>query len=329
MSTRRIMNRAVRGQVSPIPESSLSVHRSIAVSMDTLVSIEVVSAEEATVATATQRALSWFAVVEQACSRFDAASEVRRLIGSVGKPVPVSPVLFEAVRFATALARLTDGAFDPTIGQLLEAKGFDRHYATGERVRSPVPPGRRVSYRDIRLDPARRTITLRRPLVLDLGAVAKGLAIDLAARELSAFDDFCIDAGGDIFARRRNGRGRPWRIGVRDPRSLDAVAYVVEASGEAVCTSGDYERRTVDGLEHHLVDPRTGRSARALASVTVVAPTAMAADGLATAAFILGPARGLQLLEREAVGGVLIAPSGDVYTTRGLPTSRAAERESA
>jgi thiamine biosynthesis lipoprotein len=260
--------------------------------MDTLVSIEVVSAEaDATVATNTQRALTWFAVVEQACSRFDAASEVRRLLGPVGKPVPVSPVLFEAVRFATALAKLTDGAFDPTIGQRLEAKGFDRHYATGERVRSPVPPGRRVSYRDVRLDPARRTITLRRPLVLDLGAVAKGLAIDLAARELSTFENFCIDAGGDIFARGRNGQGRPWRIGVRDPRSPDAVAYVVEASGEAVCTSGDYERRTVDGLEHHLVDPRTGRPAQTdLSEVSVVAESATAAETCAKTALLLGAA---------------------------------------
>jgi thiamine biosynthesis lipoprotein len=304
------------------------VHSSMAIAMDTVVSIEVLSVwPEATVSTIMQRAQSWFSLVEQACSRFDAESEVQRASARVGKPFLASPVLFEAIQFALALARSTNGAFDPTIGQVLEAKGFNRNYLTGERVHSANTGNGRVSYRDVRLDPARRTITLRRPLVLDLGAVAKGLAIDLAARELSAFDSFCIDAGGDIFARGRNRGGRPWRIGVRDPRG-EALADVLEVSDQAVCTSGDYERRTVDGLEHHLVDPRTGRSARALASVTVVAPIALAADGLATAAFILGPERGLRLLEREGVGGLLITPSGEVRTTHGLQLTRALVRES-
>jgi thiamine biosynthesis lipoprotein len=287
--------------------------------MDTLVSIEVVTAKpETTVRATMQRALNWFGVVERTCSRFDPGSEIRRLLGRAGAPVAASAVLFEAVRFALALARETAGAFDPTVGQLLESKGFDRNYLTGEQVRSLIPADGRVSYRDVLVDPARQTIELRRPLVLDLGAVAKGLAIDLAARELAAFDSVCVDAGGDLYARGRNGRGEPWKVGVQDPREPGAVAYLLEISDQAVCTSGDYERRTPDGKEHHLINPRTGRSGRALTSVTVVAPTAMAADGLATATFILGPKRGLRLLERENVGGVLITPSAEILTTHAL-----------
>ena len=81
---------------------------------------------------------------------------------------------------------------------------------------------------------------------------------------------------------------------------------------------GDYERRTADGSGHHLIDPRTGRPAAGLASVSVVAPTALAADGLATAAFILGPERGRHLLAQQPdVYGVLIAPSGEISDTRG------------
>ena len=299
-------------------------HRASSVAMDTLVSVEVLSAAPVErVAAAVQRALGWFAVVERACSRFDPASEVRGLFGQVGRPVAVSPLLFEAAQFALALARRTHGAFDPAIGHVLEAKGFDRHYLTGERVHSAVGAGERPSFRDVLLDPERRTLTLRRPLVLDLGAVAKGLAIDLAARELGAFDRFCVEAGGDLFARGTNAEGRPWRVGVQHPRDPDAAAYLLDVSDQAICTSGDYERRAADADEHHLVDPRSGRSPRALASVTVIAPTALAADGLGTAAFVLGPERGRRLLEQEGVGGVFITPTGGVRTTRGLRGARA------
>jgi thiamine biosynthesis lipoprotein len=240
------------------------------------------------------------------------------LSARAGVPVEVSSILLEGVRFALALAQATNGAFDPTVGHLLESKGFDRNYLTGERTPSLMPADRRVSFRDVLVDPARRTITLRQPLVLDLGAVAKGLAVDLAARELTAFDSICIDAGGDLYARGRTARGESWQIGVQDPRQFGVIAHLLEISDRAVCTSGDYERGTPDGNEHHLIDPRTGQAGQALASVTVVAPTAMAADGLATAAFILGPKRGLRLLERERVGGVLITPAGEALTTRAV-----------
>jgi thiamine biosynthesis lipoprotein len=294
--------------------------RSLTTAMDTVVTVEVVTEQPAEQArTAIERALAWFGEVERVCSRFDPDSELRRLMARPGEPVPASPILFEAVRFALALARLTGGAFDPTIGRVLEAHGFNRNYRTGERTGAPASPNsapRAVSYRDVRLDAARHTIVLRRPLVLDLGAVAKGLAIDLAARELSAFDNVCIDAGGDLFARGQNRSGQPWRIGVQSPSDGDALVSTIEVSDAAVCTSGNYERLSDDGLEHHLIDPRSGRSARALASVTVIAPTALAADGLATAVFIVGPDRGLRLLEREGVHGVLVTPAGEVRTTR-------------
>jgi thiamine biosynthesis lipoprotein len=279
------------------------------IAMDTVVSIQVVGvADEGLVRPVVQRALDWFATVERACSRFDPNSELRHLLARSGEPVEVSPVLFEAVRFALALARQTGGAFDPTIGRLLERHGFNRHYVTGETITSPsADPA--STYRDVRLGSG-RTITLRRPLVLDLGAVAKGLAIDLAACELRDFDNFCIEAGGDLFASGHNADGVPWRVGIQDPRRPGALATTLEVSDRAVCTSGDYQRKNASG--HHLVDPRTGQSAVELASVSVVAPTAIAADGLATAAFILGLDGGRRLLDQAGVEGVLITASGEV-----------------
>jgi thiamine biosynthesis lipoprotein len=302
---------------------TLPSYRTATAAMGTVVTLEVVTAAPApTVEAALERALHWFTHVERACSRFEPTSELRQLLGQVGRPVVVSPVLHEALRFALALARLTGGAFDPTIGSCLERKGFNRHYVTGAPIETPVPISQDVSYRDVALGAIRRTVTLRRPVVLDLGAVAKGLAIDLAARELAVFDNVCVEAGGDLVATGRNAAGQPWQIGVRDPHAPDHLVMVLPVSGRAVCTSGGYERRTPDGSEHHLIDPRTGQAAGELASVTVIAPTALVADGLATAAFVLGARRGLALLESAGVDALLITTAGECLTTRGFAGSR-------
>ena len=217
-------------------QTNVPVYQAATIAMDTVVSLQVVTPEdESRVRPALQRALDWFTAVERACSRFDPNSELRQLIRQVGQPVQVSPVLFEAVRFALGLARLTSGAFDPTIGHVLEAKGFNRHYVTGETIVSPDVDSN-ASYRDVKLGVG-RTIRLRRPLVLDLGAVAKGLAIDLAACELADFGNYCLEAGGDLFAGGHNPDGQPWRVGIQDPRDPNALAATVDVSDQAVCTS--------------------------------------------------------------------------------------------
>ena len=130
-----------------------------------------------------------------------------QLAAQVGVPVPVSAILFEAVQFALAVAEESGGAFDPTVGYAMETRGFNREYRTGQTIRTDLEPAGPVSYRDVRLDPDRKTITLLRPLILDLGAVAKGLAIDLAARELRPFENFAIDAGGDLYLGGCNPNG--------------------------------------------------------------------------------------------------------------------------
>jgi thiamine biosynthesis lipoprotein len=291
-----------------------------AVCMDTLVTFQVVRPPAAAAcAERVERAFGWFREVEQRCSRFDPTSELRGLSTQVGKPVAVSPLLYEAVQFALSVARASGGAFDPTLGHVLEAKGFQRNYQTGESVSSGVELNAPSSYRDVRLDPARRTITLRRPLVLDLGAVAKGLAIDLAARELGCFADFSIDAGGDLWTQGKNAEGEPWSVGILNPCLPDELIDVLRISDMAVCTSGGYERPAARGVgEHHLLDPRSGRSPRVAAGVSVIAPAAMLADALGTAAFVLGPRRGLRLLERYGVEGLIVTPSQEQYRTTGF-----------
>jgi thiamine biosynthesis lipoprotein len=268
---------------------------------------------------AVDRALDWFYKIEECCTRFEAGSEVMRLATQVGVRAPVSTILFEAVQFALAVAEATEGAFDPTVGYAMESLGFNREYRTGQTIRTPLDSNFPVSYRDVRLDAERQTITLLRPLILDLGAVAKGLAVDLAARELQSFENFAINAGGDLYLGGCNPTGERWSIGIRHPRNDGELIDSIRVSNRAVCTSGDYEKRTAaDEQGHHILDPRTGSSANAVASVTVIAPTAMLADALATAAFVLGPSDGIQLFRRLGVDGLIISPTLELYATRGF-----------
>lgn len=271
--------------------------------MGTVVSIEVEAPDAALT-----RAFEWFRRVESVCSRFDEGSELRQL--PVGACTPASPILFEAVRFALQVAQETDGAFDPTLGRRMAARGYKRHYLTG--ATSEAPGVLDATFRDVELDSARQTILLKRPLTLDLGAVAKGLAVDAAARELQPFRDFCIDAGGDLYFGGHNPAGDPWSVGIRHPRQRDALVERLRVSDRAVCTSGDYERGA------HILDPRDADASCRVASATVVAPNAMLADALATAAFVLGPEPGIALLERMGVEGLLITPALECFRTTGF-----------
>jgi thiamine biosynthesis lipoprotein len=255
--------------------------------MGTVVTMHVVRENAPGAAEAMDRAFGWFYEIEERCSRFKEESELRRLQASPRVPVSVSTILFQAVRFACLAAEQTDGAFDPTLGS--------------------------GPWQSIEFDDKRQAITLHEPLTLDLGAVAKGLAVDMAAQDLAQFKDFAIDAGGDLYLGGRNAEGAHWPVGIRHPRRDGEVIGQIAVSDRAVCTSGDYER----GL--HIMDARAGAPARQLASATVIAPTAMLADALATAAFVMGPGKAIALLERMDVEGLLVTPELEQFRTKGLP----------
>lgn len=265
------------------------------------------------------RAVAWFERIEAVCSRFAAHSELRQLSTRVGMAVPVSPLLFEAVQFALAVADETHGAFDPTVGHRMEARGFNREYRSGDVVQSRIDAPDDVSYRDVELDVGARTITLHRPLLLDLGAVAKGLAVDMAARELAPFVNFAVDAGGDVFLGGHNAEGGTWTVGIRHPRDATQMLETLQISERAVCTSGDYARHVPGQVAaHHIMQPLTGASTTTVASVTVVATSAMIADAFATAAFVLGPVDGLALLERHELRGMIVTPALERVATTGF-----------
>ncbi len=267
--------------------------------MGTVVTIQVVRDGEG-VEEAVERAFDWFQEVEERCTRFRPDSELVKLGSQVGRAVAPSPLLFEALQFALLVAEESGGAFDPTVGRRMESLGFDREHATGQVVRTGIDGKNPPSYRDVVVDPKKRTVRLNRPLTLDLGAIAKGFAVDLASRELTQFRDFCVDAGGDLYLGGLNPKGEPWSVGIRHPRIEGAVFDTIRVSDSAVCTSGDYER------PGHVVDPQNPESKSGVCSVSVVAPNAMLADGLATAAMVMGREKGLQFLEQTGVDGLMI-----------------------
>jgi len=260
----------------------------------------------------THRAFEWFRGIESTCTRFDPSSELMQLSSRVGEAVSVSTILFQAIQFALAVAKESGGAFDPTVGHLMENYGFNTHHRSGKIIRTEVTSAAGVSYRDVLVDSDRGTVTLQRPLVLDLGAVAKGLAIDLAARELKPLENFAVDAGGDLYLAGVNHDGKPWTIGIRHPYVDNELLGSISVSDRAVCTSGNYER------PDHILDARTGKPTNRAASVTVVGATAMLADALATAAFVLGPEEGIQLLGRLGVEGIIFSASLERYATPGM-----------
>ena len=222
--------------------------------------------------------------------------------------------VFSVLQTALTVAAASGGAFDPTILALTQLWSFD----TGGRL--PTEPQieqarSRVDFSQVTTSADGR-VSLPEGIGLDLGGIAKGAVVDLTADYLreQGYEDFLIDAGGDILVSGMKQGRTPWRIAIRHPRESQAVMGVLELGvrGEriAVVTSGDYERYFEQGgvRYHHILDPRSGFPARALVSVTIVASTCALADALSTAVFVLGPEEGLALLERfPDAEGLLIA----------------------
>lgn len=230
---------------------------------------------------------------------------------AAGRSARVEPVLAGVVRAAAALESASLGFFNPAIGGLVGAWGFhDDVLAAGTK------PTRRVVERRLAARPSLAQVEWRGgeafsrnpALQLDLGAYAKGVAIDrcLAQLRRRGVHDALLNLGGNLAAMGQVD-GRPWRIGIRDPHGPGLVA-TLETRGEAVVTSGSYERwRLLDGERcTHILDPQTGEPARGIVSVTVVHPSAALADAAATALLVAGPARWRRVAERMGVDQVLV-----------------------
>lgn len=256
----------------------------------------------------------WFAEWERRLSRFRPTSEVARL-NRAGRPLRVSPALWQVLLAARAAARQSDGLVHPALLTALEAAGYDRSFsalAPGAAQPAPAPP----DWRAIRLDRRTRTVALPAGVRLDLGGVAKGWAAAQAVRRLSAAGPALVDAGGDIAVSGPMANGAPWPIAIDSPLDPGHPLGLLRLARGGVATSGrDYRRwRQGERWQHHIIDPRTGHPAATdVLAATVVAPDCMAAEVAAKVALILGSAAGLSWIEaRPQLAGLLVLEDGQV-----------------
>jgi thiamine biosynthesis lipoprotein len=245
-------------------------------------------------------------------SRFRADSELMHLNRSAGTPLPVSGHLFEVVSTALAAARATGGLFDPLLfGRIVEL-GYDRTFddLPAAAHAAPLRPWHAGEWRDVRLDERHQSVELPAGSGIDLGGLAKGMAVDAAVRRLatSGVAYGVVNAGGDLATF-----GTPPGLAAWDVE-VEGVAGGISLPFGALATSSILRRRwTVDGQpRHHLLDPRTGLPVdNELAQVSVAAASCGQAEIAAKAVLLLGPIGGTDFVERQGLSALLVTRSGE------------------
>jgi thiamine biosynthesis lipoprotein len=235
---------------------------------------------------------------------------------------PVSDEIIDVVERALQVSELTDGAFDITVGPLVNLWGFGP-----DQRPDRVPTDKQITAAKARLG-YQHVHTRRQPpalkkdrddIYLDLSALAKGYAVDEVADYLDdlGIEDYMVEVGGELRLKGRNENGTPWRIAVERPAPGDRDVYsIMQLEDMGVATSGDYRNYfEQDGQRYsHTIDPRTGRPIdHSLASVTVIADTSMYADALATALMVAGPDEGDKLAKKHGIAAYFIVKSSDGF----------------
>lgn len=288
------------------------------------------SLDEARVHAAFDAATAEIVRIERVMTTWDPASEVSQINAAAGggpaSAVKVGSETFAVIAEAQHSSELSGGCFDITFETLHGLWKFDQdldpHPPAAKDVRDRL---RDVGYRHVHLDAGAQTVRIDDPRTrISLGGIAKGYAVDRASKVLldAGITSFFVQAGGDLYTHGAKGDGSPWMAGIRDPRGPeDDYFALMPVVDHAFSTAGDYERSyVVDGKRyHHIIDPRTGYPATASRSVTIWAPTALQADAIDDAVFILGPEKGLALVESlDGVGAVIVDSKNRVWVSHRL-----------
>ena len=260
--------------------------------------------------------------IDRAMSPFKEDSELSRINREAHQaPVPVSVEMARLIVRAAEFSELSGGAFDITyaaVGHLYDYRNRVRPSDEElEKARAAI------GWRGLVLDSQARTVRFARPgMRIDLGGFAKGHAVDNAAAILRrrGIAHAMVSAGGDsrVIGDRR---GRPWTIGIRDPRRPGQVAAMLPLEDVSISTSGDYERYfDADGTRfHHLIDPATGKSPREIQSVTILADDGLTSEALSKIVFVSGVERGMALVESQSgVDAVVVDAAGALHFSSGL-----------
>ncbi len=264
--------------------------------------------------------------VNDQMSTYRADSELSKLnSNSSTQWIDSSADLLTVVEEALRVSRLTDGAFDITVGPLVNLWGFgpdkqENQVPTQQQITAAMS---RVGYTKMstrRSPPAIRKT--RRDIYIDLSAIAKGYGVDKIAEHLESLGvhNYLVEIGGDLRAKGHNAEGTPWKIGIEKPvPEQRAVQLIIQLQDQGMATSGDYRNFfEKDGQRFsHTINPRNGMPiTHNLASVTVLSPTAMGADAMATALLVMGPETGYMLAKRERLAAYFINRTADGFVDR-------------
>ena len=237
------------------------------------------------------------------------------------RPVAVDKELFDLIKLSTHFSQITEGAFDITYASVGYLYDYPNHIHPSEaQIRAQLPA---INWRNMLLDEEHHTVRFEHAgMRIDLGGIGKGYAVDRGIEILKArgVTHGLVTAGGDsrIIGDRM---GRPWLVAIRHPDNPSKVVTRIPLANSAVSTSGDYERFfDEDGVRyHHIIDPHTGHSASKVRSATVLAPTATQSDGMSKTAFVLGPEKALEIINRlPEYDAVFVLPDGRVLYSNGL-----------
>lgn len=290
--------------------------------MGTAIRVELWADDKATGEAAIAAVMAEMHRIDREMSPYKPESELSRINREAAQhPVPISGEMFDILSRSIEFSKLSGGAFDITFSSVGYMYDYRRHIKPTDKEIEQALPG--INYRHILLDAQKRTVRFARPGVrIDLGGIGKGYAVDnsIALLKKRGITHAIVTAGGDSRVLGDRG-GRPWMVGIRDPRRKDSVVAVMPLVNSAISTSGDYERYfEADGVRyHHILNPKTGRSATGVHSVSVIGPDATTTDGLTKPVFILGPEKGLRLIESiPGVDAVIIDADGRMFYSSGL-----------
>ncbi len=292
--------------------------------MGTLVSITAVASDKEVGHKAIEAGFREIKRLEQLLSTWIPESELSRVNAEAGRQsVTVSRETMEVVAQSLEIARVTDGGFNIAIGPAVEAWSVtERQHIPSEEELQEMKA--LVDWTSIQINPEALTVFLpRQGMRIDVGGVGKGYAADRAVEEmkLAGARAGVVALAGDIktFGMLPDSDGFP--VGIKHPRQEGALIAMITLHEEAISTAGDYERFFErDGIRyHHILNPQTLRPARGCQSVTVIGKEGMVVDGLDTGIFVLGPERGMALVERlPTVEAVIVTEEGEVRVSSGL-----------
>ena len=240
-----------------------------------------------------------------------------KINNSLDEKIAVNKETFLLLKKSELFWKATDGAFDTAIGKIIELIGFDKNSPSIPSHMDVLKALENVGWKRIKLEEP-DVLFKPRNIKISFNAIVPGYAADMCARVLEkrGITDYMINVGGEIFCR-----GREWKVGIQHPRIENELLGTIIADGFGIATSGDYQQYfKKDGKRFtHIFNPATGYPANECEAVTIIAPDALTADALSTGIFVLGPAKGIELLEKlDNVEGIIVDTAGTIHQSSGF-----------